>query len=136
MKHIVSSEPSLAGAGMYAELSSGLTRVALPNNSAVVWESRYYFTYRYSLDLYCMSNSTSNSSGTVILTDHSVGNPETSFCGVGCLRIHKISSRLQNFDGIHTCRILDSQGTFLDVNFGIYFYRFKREFQFIQIPCC
>ncbi len=112
----------LAGAGLYAKSSYYSNRIPLSNNSALVWRSP---TYSYNeLDIYCMSNSSSSSTGS-LLTPYGWALSRTS-CGIGCYRVYSSSSSLSSsYRGIYTCRIADSRGISLDVNFGIYPYSYR-----------
>ncbi len=112
----------LAGAGLYAESSYYSNRIPLPNNSALVWRSP---TSRYlEMDIYCMSNSSSSTTGS-LLTPYGSALSRTS-CGIGCYRVYSSSSSLSSsYQGIYTCRIADSKGISLDVNFGIYPYSYR-----------
>ncbi len=110
----------LAGAGLYAESSYYSYRIPLSNNSASVWGSPYSY---YQMDIYCMSNSTSSSTGS-LLTPYGSALSNTS-CGIGCYRVYSSSSSLSSsYQGIYTCSIADSRGISLDVNFGIYPYSY------------
>ncbi len=108
------------GGGIYARSSYYSNSIAMANNSALVWKS--YSSYSYEMDIHCMSNSTSSSTGSVIRTPY--GNPlSATSCGVGCYRMYSSSSSLSSSHrGIYTCRIADSNGVYLDINFGIYPY--------------
>ncbi len=112
----------LAGAGLYAESSYYSNRIPLSNNSALVWK---HSTYSYNeMDIYCMSNSSSSSTGS-LLTPYGNALSRTS-CGIGCYRMYSSSSSLSSpYQGIYTCRIADSRGISLDVNFGIYPYSYR-----------
>ncbi len=92
----------------------------MANNSALVWISS---SYSYYMNIYCMSNSSSSSTGT--RTPHNYGLSATS-CGVGCYRMYSTSSYLSSsYRGIYTCWIKDSKGDYLAINFGIYQYGFN-----------
>ncbi len=110
----------LTGGGIYARSSLYSNNIAMANNSALFWKSSS--TYSYEMDIYCMSNSTSSYTGSVIRTPYSNGLSASS-CGVGCYRMYSSSSSLSSsYRGIYTCRISDSNGVYLDINFGIYPY--------------
>ncbi len=112
----------LPGAGLYARSSLYSNQIPLSNNSALVWRSS---TSSYlEMDIYCMSNSSSSSTGT-LLTPYGWALSRTS-CGIGCYRVYSSSSSLSSsYQGIYTCRIADSRGVSLDVNFGIYPYSYR-----------
>ncbi len=103
---------------MYAISSQYSNNVPLSNNTAIVWTSYYAFTH---YNLYCMSNA-SNTSAYVVYP-YSSAYTSTGSCGTGCYqlyysrRYHSLSSTYQ---GIHTCRIKDSRGIYLDVSIGLY----------------
>ena len=110
-----------AGAGVYVQSSYFSSETSLPNNSALVWKYPTYSYYKYEMDIYCMSNSTSSSEGSLISPYGYV--LRTTFCGVGCFQMYSSSSYLSSsYRGIYTCRIADSRGMFFDLNFGIYPY--------------
>ncbi len=112
----------MTGAGLYAQSSYYSNHIPLSNNSALVWRSstsRYY-----EMDIYCMSNSSSSSTGSLLAT-YDWALSRTS-CGIGCYRVYSSSSSLSSsYQGIYTCRIADSRGISLDVNFGIYPYAYR-----------
>ncbi len=112
----------LTGAGLYVRSSLYSNQIPLSNNSALVWRSP---TYSYlEMDIYCMSNSSSSSTGT-LLTPYGSALSHTS-CGIGCYQVYSSSSSLSSsYQGIYTCRIADSRGISLDVNFGIYPYSYR-----------
>ncbi len=113
---------SLTGAGLYAQSSLYSNQIPLSNNSALVWRSSTYSSIE--MDIYCMSNSSSSATGT-LLTPYGWALSRTS-CGVGCYRVYSSSSSLSSsYQGIYTCRIADSRGISLDVNFGIYPYSYR-----------
>ncbi len=111
----------LTGGGIYAQSSLYSNSIAMANNSALVWKSS---TYNYEMDIYCMSNSSSSSTGSVMTPS---SNPlSTTSCGVGCYQMYSTSSSLSStYQGIYTCRIADSNGDYLDFNFGIYPYSYR-----------
>ncbi len=120
----------MTGAGLYAQSSYYSNQIPLSNNSALVWRSS---TYSYNeMDIYCMSNSTSYYTGS-LLTPYGSALSHTS-CGVGCYRVYSSSSSLSSsYRGIYTCRIADSRGISLDVNFGIYPYAYRYSCKLISI---
>ncbi len=76
------------------------------------------------MDIYCMSNSSSYLTGS-LMTPNGSALSHTS-CGIGCYRVYSNSSSLSSsYQGIYTCRIADSRGISLDVNFGIYPYGYR-----------
>ncbi len=90
----------------------------LSNNSVVVWKSYYYSTH---YGLYCMSNASSTSA--YVIYPYSSSYSSTTTCGTGCYQLYysNYGARLSStYQGIHTCRIQDSTGTYWDVNVGIY----------------
>ncbi len=111
---------SLTGAGIYAETSEHSNNVPLSNNSAITWrQSSYYTTTYYSL--YCMSNASSTSASVVYPYRSSY--VSTTTCGTGCYRLYyrsRYTSLSSRYQGIHTCRIRDSRGIYLDVHVGKY----------------
>ena len=97
---------------------------AVPHNGVIL--SRRY-CYRYSsnhcFQLYCQSNSTSSSVGSII-GDYSYYLSQSN-CGAGCYYVYRFSSSWSysywsSYQGVYTCRIPDSTGAYLDVNVGIY----------------
>ncbi len=112
----------LTGGGIYARSSLYSNYIAMANNSALVWKSSTYSYYIiYEMEIYCMSNSSSSSTGSVIASSYDPFS--TSSCGVGCYQMYSSSSYLSSsHQGIYTCRIADSNGVYLDINFGIYLY--------------
>ncbi len=108
---------SLTGAGIYAETSQYSNNVPLSNNDAIVW--RQHSSTYYSL--YCMSNASSTSA--YVLYPYSSRYVSTTTCGAGCYRLYYSGSQTSldsTYQGIHTCRIQDSRGIYLDVHVGIY----------------
>ncbi len=119
------------GAGMYASSSQYSNYVPLSNNSAIVWKSSYYSTY-YRLN--CMSNASSTSA--YVVYPYSSGYTYTGSCGAGCYQLYYYGyyvSLSSSYQGIHTCRIQDSRGIYLDVNTGIYPYGFRCKFHFFSL---
>ncbi len=119
-RHLLIYHLLFTGGGIYARSSYYSNSIAMANNSALVWKPS---TSSYlEMDIYCMSNSSSSSTGSVIRTPR--GNPlSASSCGVGCYRMYSSSPSLSStYRGIYTCRIADSNGVYLDINFGIYPY--------------
>lgn len=110
---------STIGAGVLVRSSYNYSGVPLPNNSALVWKAPTNGHHDFEMDIYCMSNSTNNSTGSLVAPHgNALG---TTFCGVGCYWIYSTYSSLSPSDqGIYTCRIEDSNHVTLDVNFGIY----------------
>ncbi len=108
----------LAGAGIYALTSQYSNNIAISNNSAIV-----YTPYRTSThyDLYCMSNASSTSA--YVVYSYSSSYVSRTTCGAGCYRLYYRNSYFSlssSYQGIHTCKIQDSRGIYLDVHFGIY----------------
>ncbi len=110
---------------MYASSSQYSNSVPLSNNSAIVWTPYPYSYYSYSsctyYRLYCMSNASSTSA--YVVYPYSSYYSSTSSCGTGCYQLYYSDSRTSlssSYQGIHTCRIQDSRGIYLDVNVGIY----------------
>ncbi len=120
------------GGGIYARSSLYSNRIAMANNSALVWKYPTSGYYTHEMDIYCMSNSSSSSTGSVIAATY---NPlSTSSCGVGCYRMYSLSSSLNSsYQGIYTCRIADSNGVYLDINFGIYPYNSRYSCKHVEL---
>ncbi len=124
---------SHTGAGIYAVTSQYSNHVPLSNNSAIVWrppsDSYWSTTTYYSLD--CMSNASITSASVVYPYSSSYMSRTT--CGTGCYRLYYRSrytnSLSSSYQGIHTCRIQDSRGIYLDVHVGIYPNRFHCKLQ-------
>ncbi len=117
---------SLTGAGIYAATSLYSNSVPLSNNSAIVWKYGYYSSYRTFYNLYCMSNASSTSASVVYPYSSSYVSRTT--CGAGCYRLYynnRYTTLSSSYQGIHTCRIRDSRGIYLDVHVGIYQYGFS-----------
>ncbi len=120
---------SLTGAGIYADTSLYSNRVPLSNNSAIVWKNGYSYSYRTFYSLYCMSNASSTSACVVYPSSRYVS---TTTCGAGCYRLYyysRYATLSSPYQGIHTCRIRDSRGIYLDVHVGIYPNRFHCKLQ-------
>ncbi len=73
-----------------------------------------------------MSNSSSSSVSAYIEYPFSSSQFSTVSCGTGCYRLYSTYSYLSlSYQGIFTCRIQDSRGSYLDLHLGIYPYGFN-----------
>ncbi len=122
---------SHAGAGIYAQTSQYSNTIPISNNTAIVYTPYRSYT-RY--DLYCMSNASSTSASVVYA--YSSSYMSRTNCGAGCYQLYYRNSYFSlssTYQGIHTCRIQDSSGVYLDVHFGIYPNRFNCKWSFMSL---
>ena len=99
---------------------------AVPNNAVLV--ARNYNSYFY---FYCQSNSTSNSVGS--FTGDYSSYFSQSYCGAGCYQLYTSSYWYSSYQGVYTCTIPNSNGTYLDVNVGLYPYGFNCKYDYYYV---
>ena len=117
-----------AGSGIYVQSSQDITNTAVVNNSLIVQRSICYYCSENVIDLYCYSNSTSQSVGYIEFpnggryysSQYYYYYPERqTYSGI---RLYGTKSRYQSIGiwGIFTCELPDSEGNTVKTSIGIY----------------